>query len=45
MATEDQCAIIEDLLSLPFLQEHARAGNRSSGPGYHMRVLRASQDF
>ncbi|GAT70294.1 hypothetical protein PS9374_05976 [Planomonospora sphaerica] len=45
MATEDQGAIIENLLSLPFPQEHARAGNRSSGPGYHVRVLQASQDF
>ncbi|MEU8150918.1 hypothetical protein [Nonomuraea sp. NPDC048901] len=45
MTTEDQCAIIKDLLSLPFPQERARVGNRSSGPGYHMRVLQASQDF
>lgn len=45
MTTRDLEAIVDDLLVLPFPQEDARAGDRHSGPGYHVHVLRASQDF
>ncbi|WP_406229574.1 hypothetical protein [Nocardia sp. NBC_01009] len=45
MATEDLRVIVEGLLTLGFPTEDARDGNRSSGPGHHVCVLRASQDF
>ncbi|GAA3069362.1 hypothetical protein [Streptosporangium carneum] len=46
MAAEDRHAIVKDLLSLPFPQEARQLeGFSSSGPGHHVRVLQASQDF
>ncbi|MFF5212936.1 hypothetical protein [Streptosporangium sp. NPDC000396] len=53
MTTEDRLAIVDDLLVLPFPAMDTREsprkdtwqGYRSSGPGYHVYVLQASQDF
>jgi hypothetical protein len=45
MATEDRLAIIDGLLALPFPGADTREGHRSSGPGYHVCVLQASQEF
>lgn len=45
MGTEDRLAVIETLLALPFPVTHAQGRDRSSGPGYHVCVLQASQDF
>jgi hypothetical protein len=45
VTTQDLKAVVDDLLALPFPQEDAWAEDRHSGPGYHVRVLRASQDF
>ncbi|RKS09271.1 hypothetical protein DFP74_5004 [Nocardiopsis sp. Huas11] len=45
MTTQDPRADVEGLLALPFPQEQEREGDRTSGPGYHVRVLRASRDF
>jgi hypothetical protein len=45
MATEDRLGILDGLLGLPFPAEGTREGDRSSGPGHHVCVLQASQDF
>jgi hypothetical protein len=45
MAKEDRLGIVDDLLVLPFPAEDTWEGDRSSGPGYHVRVLQASRDF
>jgi hypothetical protein len=45
VTVQDFKAVVDDLLALPFPLEDTRVGNRHSGPGYHMRVLRASRDF
>ena len=45
MALDTRRPVIEDLLSLPFPQETTRTEDHCSGPGYHVRVLQASQDF
>jgi hypothetical protein len=45
VTTHDLEAIVDDLLALPFPREDTWAGDRRSGPGYHVHVLRASQDF
>ncbi|GAA2959460.1 hypothetical protein GCM10010518_52710 [Kitasatospora cinereorecta] len=46
-STEDRLARIEHLLTLPFPagEESEDSGVRSSGPGHHLLILRASQDF
>ncbi|MFD5873936.1 hypothetical protein [Streptomyces sp. NPDC060322] len=45
--TEDRLALIDDVLALPFPagEESEDSGGRSSGPGHHLLILRASQDF
>jgi hypothetical protein len=43
MTTRDLESIVDDLFSLPFPRDETP--DRSGGPGYHLRVLRASQDF
>ncbi|MER6235571.1 hypothetical protein ABT185_05720 [Streptomyces clavifer] len=45
--TEGGLARIESLLALPFPagEESEDSGVRSSGPGHHLLILRASQDF
>ncbi|MEV5711458.1 hypothetical protein [Actinoallomurus sp. NPDC052274] len=45
MATQDLESIVGGLLALPFPRNETRQGDGVSGPGYHVRVLRASQDF
>jgi hypothetical protein len=45
MAMDDRLGIVDGLLALPFPAGDTREGDRSSGPGYHVRVLQASQDF
>ncbi|MEU6720590.1 hypothetical protein ABZ897_54835 [Nonomuraea sp. NPDC046802] len=52
MSTEDRLAIVDGLLARPFPREEEQAGPtgtwegyRSSGHGYHVCVLKASQDF
>jgi hypothetical protein len=45
MAIEDRLGIVDDLLVLPFPAEDTGEGDRSSGPGHHVRVLQASRDF
>ncbi|MFD4942116.1 hypothetical protein ACFVYE_03440 [Streptomyces sp. NPDC058239] len=46
-STNDQLSVIDSLNALPFpdQEEQQRAGERWSGPGYHLAVLRESQDF
>lgn len=44
-AAEDRLAIVDGLLALPFPAEETQDGDRSSGPGHHLRVLQASRDF
>ncbi|MEU1483894.1 hypothetical protein [Streptomyces sp. NPDC005752] len=45
--TADRLARIDSALTLPFPagQESEDGGGRSSGPGHHLLILRASQDF
>ncbi|MFJ8868987.1 hypothetical protein ACIRD6_24875 [Streptomyces sp. NPDC102473] len=45
--TEDRLALIDDVLAPPFPagEESEDSGGRSSGPGHHLLILRASQDF
>ncbi|MFD9287159.1 hypothetical protein ACFWBV_02350 [Streptomyces sp. NPDC060030] len=45
--TADRLARIDDVLALPFPagEESEDSGARSSGPGHHLLILRASQDF
>ncbi|MDA2813832.1 hypothetical protein O4J56_24515 [Nocardiopsis sp. RSe5-2] len=45
MTTQDLEAVVDDLLALPFPREQEREGDRRGGPGYHVHVLRASEDF
>jgi hypothetical protein len=45
VTTRDLKAIVDDLLALPFPREDTWAGDRHSGPGFHVRVLHAGQDF
>lgn len=45
MDMHDRLAIIDDLLALPFPTKDIREGCRSSGPGFHVYVVQASQDF
>jgi hypothetical protein len=45
MVMQDRLAIIDGLLVLPFPGEDRQEGHRSSGPGFHMYVLQASQSF
>jgi hypothetical protein len=45
VTAENPEAIVDDLLALPFPQEDVRDGDRRSGPGHHVQVLQASQDF
>lgn len=45
MATRDLESIVDGLLALPFPWNETRQGDGVSGPGYHVRVLQASQDF
>ena len=46
-STEARLALIDAVLALPFPagQEDEDNGVRSSGPGYHLLILRASEDF
>nr|WP_303260735.1 hypothetical protein [Streptomyces sp. SNU607] len=45
--TADRLARIDEVLTLPFPagEESEDSGARSSGPGHHLLILRASQDF
>lgn len=45
--TETRLALLEGLLALPFPagEESEDSSGRSSGPGHHLMILRASQDF
>ncbi|MBO8185114.1 hypothetical protein [Streptomyces spirodelae] len=45
--TDDQLSTIDSLCTLPFPEQEGKSGKdgRWSGPGYHMAVLRESQDF
>ncbi|MDX3328328.1 MULTISPECIES: hypothetical protein [Streptomyces] len=45
--TEARLALIDSVLALPFPpgEESEDSGVRSSGPGHHLLILRASQDF
>ncbi|MEU1216504.1 hypothetical protein ACFYSH_26475 [Streptomyces sp. NPDC005791] len=45
--TEDRLALIDSTLTLPYPAEEERDGSgvRSSGPGHHLLILRASRDF
>ncbi|MFD6279288.1 hypothetical protein ACFWFI_27535 [Streptomyces sp. NPDC060209] len=45
--TEDRLAQIDSVLALPFPagEESEDNGVRSSGPGHHLLILRASRDF
>ncbi|MEU9992478.1 hypothetical protein AB0E10_37895 [Streptomyces sp. NPDC048045] len=45
--TEAQLSIIDELSALPFPEQEGRPGTGGgwSGPGYHVAVLRESQDF
>ncbi|MFJ8882528.1 hypothetical protein ACIRJR_03845 [Streptomyces sp. NPDC102402] len=45
--TEACLALIDDILALPYPagEESEDNGGRSSGPGHHLLILRASQDF
>ncbi|EHR61041.1 hypothetical protein [Saccharomonospora cyanea] len=45
MGKEDRLAMVESLLALPFPGTHTQEKDRSGGPGYHVCVLQASQDF
>ncbi|MFE9722336.1 hypothetical protein ACFYQ5_01670 [Streptomyces sp. NPDC005794] len=44
---EARLALIDSALSLPFPagEEREDSGGRSSGPGHHLLILRASRDF
>ncbi|MFE7395622.1 hypothetical protein [Streptomyces sp. NPDC057557] len=46
-STNDQLSVICSLSALPFPDQEERQGEgeRWSGPGYHLAVLRESQDF
>ncbi|MFG2629401.1 hypothetical protein [Streptomyces sp. NPDC048473] len=46
-STNDQLSVIDSLSALPFpdQEEQQGEGERWSGPGYHLAVLRESQDF
>jgi hypothetical protein len=41
----DELAVVDALLTLPFPEEEWQDEDRFSGPGHHVLVLRASQDF
>ncbi|MFF2040937.1 hypothetical protein ACFVVX_10950 [Kitasatospora sp. NPDC058170] len=45
--TESQLSVIDELSVLPFPEQEGRPGTDGgwSGPGYHVAVLRESQDF
>ncbi|MFC8229904.1 hypothetical protein [Streptomyces sp. NPDC057287] len=45
--TEARLALVDDVLALPFPagEESEDSGGRSSGPGHHLLILRASEDF
>ncbi|UNZ15952.1 hypothetical protein [Streptomyces sp. 891-h] len=45
--TDDQLSVIDSLCALPFPEQEGKPGRdgRWSGPGYHLVVLRESQDF
>ena len=45
MALRNLEAVVDELLTLPFPRQEIRKGDRSSGPGFHVHVLQASQDF
>ncbi|MFB7618811.1 hypothetical protein [Kitasatospora sp. NPDC056181] len=46
-SADDQLSIIENLIDLPFPRQDENPGREGgwSGPGYHLAVLRESQDF
>ncbi|MFI6847895.1 hypothetical protein OG535_04850 [Kitasatospora sp. NBC_00085] len=45
--TDNQLSVIDELSALPFPEQEVRPGKdlRWGGPGYHVAVLRESQDF
>jgi hypothetical protein len=45
MAVRDQLAIVDRLLTQPFPGTGTQEGPRSSGPGFHVYVLRAGREF
>ncbi|GAB3851160.1 hypothetical protein ACFPIJ_52740 [Dactylosporangium cerinum] len=45
MIVQDRLAIVDRLLAQPFPGEGTRDGSQSSGPGFHVYVLQASQEF
>ncbi|MEV0197751.1 hypothetical protein [Nonomuraea sp. NPDC050691] len=53
MTAEDRLVVVDGLLGRPFPEEEEQEvpvkgvweGHRSSGPGYHLCVLKASRDF
>ncbi|HEY8480559.1 MAG TPA: hypothetical protein VIL71_12070 [Spirillospora sp.] len=45
MAVADQVAVVDDLLTAPFHDQRTWTQGGYSGPGHHVVVLEASQDF
>ncbi|WP_067812721.1 hypothetical protein [Actinomadura kijaniata] len=45
MTVDGHLAIVDELLALPFPERSEWTGGALSGPGHHVRVLEASQDF